>query len=263
MRTSCVARYDIASGAVALCLVLAPQGCSQKRDVEWTAKPWVEWVHITEHPVAPLYNEYRVEVLQPTTGLFPADLAVTRVSLEPLEKYPQIVEPRLSADPRNEFLRWNSAFDDQMAVSEVFPIDQRDLGGGEAEPSQIVSAFRALHARLGFIYAVNELGENETAMFGALYDTAADRVLATVHARAISLKIPDEEEEKDDPYHLWKTDSRALVRAKFSGLVHSCIRELILNDQPAQLESTKGWTPAGPTRPVEWPPRHRPRSRGK
>ena len=162
MRTFRVITDNVGVGAVALCSVLVLQGSSQKRDVEWVPKPWVEWKHITDEPVAPLYKEYRVEVLQPTTGLFPANLAVTRVSLEPQEKYPEFAEPRLFADPRNEFLRWNSALDNQMAVSEVFPIDQRDLGGGEAEPPGIVSAFRALHARLGLIYAVNELSATET-----------------------------------------------------------------------------------------------------
>lgn len=237
-------------------------GCAEKRQTEWTPKPHVDWTHIASGPIAPPDNEYRIELLEPTVGLFPANMAVTRVSLQPDDAGAATTEPRLFADPRNEFLQWNSTFDDQMAVSEVFPIDQRDLGGGKAMPEQIVAAFRALHARLGLIYAVNELSEDESAMFGALYDISADRVIATFHAQAVSVDLPDDAQEKDDPYHLWKTDSRALVRAEFADMVHTCMRELILNDRPAQLESTKGWTPTGPIRPVEWPPKKRSRSRG-
>lgn len=189
-------------------------------------------------------------------GLFPANMSVTRVSLESDEEQEFSTQPRLYADPRNEFLQWNTAFDDQMAVSEVFPIDQRDLGGGEADPNQILAAFRALHARIGLVYAVNELSETESEMFGILYDNDAAEPIAAIHAQAVSVEPPKDENEKGEPTDLWETDSRALVRAKFARQVHACVRELIQKDQPAVVETPTGWTPAGPIRPVEWPPRH-------
>jgi hypothetical protein len=203
-------------------------------------------------------NEYRVLAPRPTHGLFPANLAVTRVSLETTEDDGESTQPQLFADPRNEFLQWNSALDDQMAVSEVFPIAQRDLGGGEAEPEQILAAFKALDARLALLYAVNELSESETEMFGALFDTTTAEPVAAIHAQAVSVTPPedDPEREKDDVLDLWETDSRALVRARFEKLVHKCFRELIRGDEPAAVEAPTGWTPAGPTRPAEWPPRH-------
>ena len=237
-------------------------GCyAEKRAEAWTPKPRVEWGLITPQPVAPLHNEYRILAPQPTVGLFPANLVVTRVAIEEPKEAPAATRPVLLSDPRNEFLQWNTALDDQMAVSEVFPVDQRDLGGGEADTEQILAAFRGLHARLGLIYAVNELSETESEMFGALYDIETAQPVAVLHAQAVSIELPEEEKKKKgDPIYLWQTDSRALVRAKFADLLHRCIRQLIIHDQAELVETPAGWTPAGPIRPVEWPPRHlRPR----
>ena len=139
-----------------------------------------------------------------------------------------------------------------MAISEVFPIDQRDLGGASAEPEQIVAAWRGLHARVGIVYAVNGLSETGTEMIGALYDVAAAKPIAAMHAQAFSIIPPKGD---DEPADLWETDSRALVRAEFERHVYECLRELISRDVPALLESPDGWTPPGPIRPVEWPPR--------
>ncbi len=238
-----------------LAAVAATTGChAPKAEAPvFIPKPRVEWGHITSRPIGAVRNEYRVLAPAPTQGMFPANLGVTRVSLEAGEDDGAATGPRLYADPRNEFLQWNSALDDQMAVSEVFPIAQRDLGGGEADPAQILAAFRALHARLALLYAVNEVSETQTEMFGALFDTRTSEPVAAIQAEAVSLPPPTEEEDaKPD---LWETDSRALVRARFAKLVHRCVHELIRNDQPAVIETPTGWTPAGPVRPVEWPPR--------
>ncbi|MGB2985595.1 MAG: hypothetical protein WBE26_06900, partial [Phycisphaerae bacterium] len=122
-------------------------GCADKCVQVWTPKPLVRWDHLFTQPAYPVRDGYRVLVPQPTHGLFPAAMAVTRVALDDTDE--QVRAPRLYllTDPRNEFLQWNSALDDQMAVSEVFPIVERDLGGSEARPEQVLAAFRALHAR--------------------------------------------------------------------------------------------------------------------
>ncbi len=161
--------------------------------------------------------------------------------------------PVLLTDPRNEFLQWNSALDGLFAVSEVFPISQFDLGGGIAEPQQILAAFRALHARLGLIYGMNELNDTESEIIAVLYDNALGTPIAYFHAREATAPPPPGEEDK--PQDLWKTDSKALVRAQFERLVHACIRELILHDQPGDVETPTGWQRVEPRRPVEWPPR--------
>jgi hypothetical protein len=181
-------------------------------------------------------------------------MSVTRVALTGAHEAMTPARPRLLSDPRNEFLQWNSTFDDLMAVSEVFPIVERDLGGGEADPEQIIAAFRALHAPLGLIYAVNELSQRETEIFGVLYDTDNERPLASLHASVVS-DVPQEGQDSDEPIDLWKMDSRPLARAKFARLVHACLLDLIRQDQSQPVETPTGWTPAGPIRPVEWPPR--------
>lgn len=249
---------SVSRGILVSAVILVTTGChAPKTEVPlFTPKPRVEWGHITSRPVGTVNNEYKVLTAQQTQGLFPANLGVTRVSLETGADSGGSIEPRLYADPRNEFLQWNSALDNQMAVSEVFPIAQRDLGGGEADPDQILAAFRALHARLALLYAVNELSETHTEMFGCLYDTKEDKAIAAIHAEAVSVRPAESESEKEEPADLWETDSRALVRAKFAQLVHRCMRELIVSDKPAVLETPTGWTPAGPVRPAEWPPRH-------
>jgi len=246
------------TSAIALCFVFSGCYAPKKEKAVWTPKPHVEWSQIGASAASEVRNGYRVTTGSRTKGLFPANMGVTRVSLEPLEENVDSIEPYLYADPRNEFLQWNTAFDDQMAVSEVFPIAQRDLGGRDADPQQILAAFRGLHARLGLLYAVNELSESETEMFGALYDTQTAQTVGVIHAQAVSVEPPKDAEEKKDknPPDLWKTDSRALVRSKFAKLVHGCIRDLISSDEPAVVEAPTGWTPAGPIRPVEWPPRH-------
>ena len=238
-------------------------GCaSKKKEPEvWTPKPRVGWEHIAATPIPPIDDGYQILSTEPTRGLFPAALAVSRVAVTSTRDEPE-PQPHLFTDPRNEFLQWNSAFDDLMAVSEVFPIAERTLGGGDAEPLQILAAFRALHARLGLVYAVNELTPHETEMIAVLYDVGAGRPLASYRTHALSVVPVDEEakkKEKKNPSNPWITDSRALVRAKFERLAHACLRELTINDAPrAELEDKSGWTPERPPHPAEWPPRNPP-----
>jgi len=252
----------IHEAVAALAVVALGTGCASARKAQapvWTSRPVVGWNRVAPVPVPELSDEYRILVPQPTVGLFPANLAVTRVAVEEAESAVNGADSTLFADPRNEFLQWNRAFDDQMALSEVFPINQRDLGGGEADPAQILAAFRGLDARLGLIYAVNELSPTESEMIGALYDTSASRPVAAFHAHAVSVQPAEEKQgDKTTKPDMWETDSRAIVRAKFEKLVYAALRNLIIHDQPSRTEPPAGWTPAGPIRPVEWPPRQRP-----
>jgi hypothetical protein len=244
-----------AVSAAAVAAIAFAAGCAEKRVEMWTPKPTVQWENITTRQVEPpIGDEYRVLTGEPTHGLFPASISVTRVAIGTGDEATVPGVPYLLNDPRNEALQWNSAFDDQMAISEVFPIAKRDLGGADAEPEQILAAMHALGARIGLIYAVNEVSEMETQMIGALYETATARPLASFHAQAVST-VPLDEKREPDPDDLWETDSKALVRDKFERIVHRCVRRLIADDQPAEIETPDGWTPAGPLRPTQWPPR--------
>jgi hypothetical protein len=258
--------------AVAVGAVATLTGCARPKEPAWTAKPQVRWADVSTQESPPVVNGYRI--LQPlgSVGRFPASVAVSRLSIrcEPAildQAAPQsayiaaktrmVRRPFLSKKPKNEFLAWNSTFDDQMAVSELFPIAQRDLGGGPADPLQIIAAFKALEAKLGIIYAVNEKTPNRTEMLGVLYETETALPLAAFHAHAVSI-IPPEDEKK--PIDLWTYDSKALVREKFEKLVYACVHELILNDQPERVDVPEGWIPERPVQPAEWPPRQFTRS---
>jgi hypothetical protein len=243
---------------LAAVLAAACTGCStkKKQPEPWIAPPHVRWSDIVDRPMPEVSNAYRLLQSEPTQGLFPAAIAVTRVSREKLDEFDSSEPPgpRISVHPRNETLRFNSAFDDLMAVAEVFPITQRTLGGGEAVPAQILAAYRALDARLGLIYAVNDLSPAETEVLAVLYNVRSGTPLACYHCSAMSLAPPEGEGSKDQAVNPWKTDSRALARRAFERLVHASLRELILRDEPAPLEDRSGWEPVVPPLRPEWPP---------
>lgn len=228
--------------------------CAEKHVAVWTPSPQVAWKDITAESIQSLDNEYRILVPEPTKGLFPSSIAVMRVSARPTGTHTTAGRLFLLRDPPNEFLQWNSAFDDQMAVSEVFPLAQRDLAGADATPEHLMAVNRALHAGIGLVYSFNARSENESEMIGLLYSTAEGTPIAAFHAQASSIVVPEEEHDERS-VDLWKTDSDPLVRAKFQQIVYDCLRHLIMHDVPAEVASPDGWTPVGPIMPVEWPPR--------
>jgi hypothetical protein len=281
-------KVKIQTGVVSALLLASLTGCaSSRKQVEvWEPKPIVAWYDIAPVEVQALVDHYRIVVTRPTKGLFPANIGVTRVGLLPLDSELRQVVPVIRKDPRNEFLRWNASFDDQMAISEVFPIDQFDLGGGIAEPEQIVAAFNALDARLGLVYAVNELNADETEIIGVIYDVPAFRPIAYLHtsaksivpvdpkskggAKVVTPTIPVDQTEADEhaqvkvresaskePPNLWETDSKALARRKFEQMLYACMFELIQFDEPEVVDVPDGWKPVAPARPAAWPPRQR------
>ncbi len=232
-------------------------GCSSRKPpIAWEPAPRVTWTDIATESMPAVQNEYRILRPEPTQGLFPAAMAVTRVSREAWRGEIDDTNPRptIALHPRNETLQFNSAFDDLMAVSEVFPIAQRTLGGGEAVPAQILAAYRALHARIGLIYAVNELSSAKTEVIAVLYEIRDGRPLACYHTQETSRVDSDEKERARAGTDPWQTDSRALARRKFDCMVHASLRELIQRDEPAPLEDKSGWTPILPPRPPAWPP---------
>jgi len=244
---------------------LSTLGCAHARKdaVQWSPKPLVYWGQLATQNLKVPIDGFAILVEQPTKGLFPASIAVSRLGVSEDEAgRTTVFSPQLVRDPRNEFLQWNTAFDNQMAISEVFPIAQRDLGGGAGEPQQVLAAMRALGGRIGLIYAVNELSDHETEMLGALYQTEGFRPLATIHAVARSVVSPEQKAPQrtirlhDPPEDLFKTDSKALVRKRFEAHVYACVRELVIHDEPSEVESPEGWVPDGPLLPAEWPPRY-------
>ena len=114
-------------------------GCATEQVTRWTPSPRVQWGDISPGDIGTVDQGYRLLLSERTEGLFPASLGVTRFAFVPSDSIDPF-GPKLVADPQNEFLQWNYAFDDQMAVSEVFPIAQQNLGGANASPDQILRA---------------------------------------------------------------------------------------------------------------------------
>lgn len=231
---------------------LSALGCSGARKRSqpevFTPQPRVTWGELCPQSIAPPDEGYALLGEPGSVGRFPATVGVTRLAVR--EKEGARV-PVLPGRPKNEFLTWNRAFDELMAISNVFPVAQRDLGGGDARPMQILAAFRGLQAGLGIIYATNELSPTETEMIGVLYDSSTARPLAAISARAVSTAPADPDDiDELDP---WKHDSRALVRKRFVEHCFNCVRELIALDKPERVDVPAGWIPAGPARPVQWP----------
>jgi len=228
-------------------------GCAHKKEQPWTPQPRVAWDHLCTVPLRFPQNGFMLVSDAQSHGRFPAALAVSRVAVRGDVGRGQKHSAYIPAKPKNEYLQWNAAFDDQMALSEVFPIANRDLGGGPAAPDLIVAACHALHARLALVYAVNELSPTEAEMIGVLYETDKAEPVATFHAFARS--VPPGPEQKPEEVDPWTHDARALVRERFEQHVYQCMRTLIRQDIPTTEDVPAGWLPATPVRAVEWPPR--------
>lgn len=250
---------SLITGLLAICLITGPIGCASsaasKQAALWAPPPRVTWQEIGAGSTATVQDGFQIVTSGPTRGIFPSAVGVTRIAVrdeaEPTQ-YESAGRTVLKRDPRNEFLRWNSTFDHLMAVSEVFPIDQRDLGGAPAEPAAVLAAVRAFDARLGLIYAFNELSECEAEMFGVLYDANLAQPLGLIHARAASALTPEERQKYR--VNLWETDARALVRDKFEKNLRQCVRQLVAADEPAEVVAPEGWAPMPPVMPTAWPP---------
>ena len=235
-------------------------GCASKKPVDpWTPQPTVRWFDLGTRPVLPPRDGFFLELDQRDPGLFPAAIAVARVAIVDDEVVDLLERPKLVRNPRNEFLQWNTALEDQFAVSELFPIATWDLGGGTVAMSQILAAFRALGAQLGLVYAVNETTPDHTELLGVLYDIRTYEPLALLHTEATSTVTREEAKKSKKPIDYWTTDSRALARAKFAIHFHDCIRNLILDDEPAASAMPASWHSNRPRRTVEWPPTERQR----
>lgn len=240
------------------CLIIGTSGCAssqaKKQASVWTPPPRVTWEEIGAGPGATVQDGFQIVTSGRTKGVFPSAVGVTRIAVRDDANAIDADDGRtvLKRDPRNEFLRWNSTFDNLMAVSEVFPIDQRDLGGAPAEPPAVLAAVRAFDARLGLIYAFNEVSESEAEMFGVLYDAKLSQPLGLIHAHAASTLTP--EERQSYRVNLWETDARALVRDKFERNLRLCVRQLVAADEPADVVAPEGWAPVPAALPTAWPP---------
>ncbi len=245
---------------LALTSVVGLAGCASKQPVvTWTPQAEVRWSDLVSRPVAPPNSGYRLASRPHDPGMFPASIAVARVAIVDDKDIELLEHPKLIRNPKNEFLQWNTALDDQLAVSELFPIANWDLGGGPVSTAQILASFRALGAQLGLIYAMNRPTADDSELLGVLYDVRTNEPIALLRSEATSTVTNEEAEESKEPIDYWKTDSRALARAEFALHLHDCIRNLIVDDNPVPSAMPASWRSHGRRRTVEWPPTERKR----
>ncbi len=234
-------------------LTAVSTGCAPKAEpVIWIQPPQVAWDDVAAAPVPRVDNRYLIVEEQPSEGRFPCSLAVSRVAVADDPQRTRYVP----VTPHNEFLIWNSAFDDQWPISEVFPIAERALGGDHVSSARLVSMAHVFGARLGMLYGFNELTETQCEMIGVVHDAESFAPIAVIHASAESIPRPeDDEDEVKNNVDAWQYEARALVQGKFERLLVDCMRELIARDQPARSDVPEGWIPEQPVYPFDWPRR--------
>ncbi len=256
-KTMTAARHTRAIPPPLLLLVIAclsPPGCAPKTVEVWAPPLQVRWDDVTSATITPAGDQYAILESNASEGRFPCSIAVSRIAIEADEEAGQRRRV-VPVTPHNEFLIWNSSFDDLWLISEVFPIAQRALGGAAVEARLIVDAAYTFDARMSLIYGFNVVSPTRCEMLGVLHESSTGAPIAAIHASAES--IPRLEKDKPAKHNLdaWEHEARALVRAKFEKLMIDCMRELIARDTAVQIDVPEGWTPIRPMYPLEWPPR--------
>lgn len=269
-------------GLAAVAVCVGGCGASKKKQMEqWVPPPRVEEADVSVDPVPFAENAFIPLDVGRTEGRFPSTLSVSRVaaveSLDPclsamheingaessetgrdsvpdagsaaaLDRARRLDIP---ATPLNEFLVWNSAFDDLPAVVESFPVVSRDLLGYDPSAERVLQAAGDLGATLSLVYAVNIPAPHEYEMFGILYETATARPLAAIHTHQISLPAPEDRQRAENNVDAWSYEARALARCRFVKLVHDGLRDMIARDEPKQVEVPEGWIRKTP--PIAYP----------
>ncbi|MFQ5489388.1 MAG: hypothetical protein ACE5GE_01595 [Phycisphaerae bacterium] len=242
------------SAAVVWVVGVALVGCTQEPERIVILRPEVAWPDLGLSK--PDIDSDGFDILAPewTQGLFPASMAVARVSVaDPTKAGARNVV--LDMQPANDFLPWNSTFDSLRYVSDAFPMHALDLSGDAPTTAKLCSAATDLSARICLVYAGTDLSERRSRVRGVLFDARSGAALARIQAQAEArdpeLTEPPPGDVEEDLRHC---DARVLADQSFAKLVFECVRELKRRDRAAPVESQEGWTPAGPVLPRFWPP---------
>jgi len=247
-------------------MTLCGSGCASSSRMKgpWTPTPKVDWSDLAAQPVGGVQNGFLILEESPSSGRFPCSMSVSRMAAEiPGEAggatrasdaagAPALAVP---ATPHNEFLTWNTSFDNLPAISETFPVIERDLGEYAPEPGLLLSAANAFGAGLSLVYAVNAIAPTRYEILGVLHDTRTGLPIAVVHTVNESIERPQKHERAPNNTDAWEYEGRALARAQFKRLTVECIRDLIARDTPEKTAVPEGWTPDRPLAPAHWPPR--------
>lgn len=229
-------------------------GCSQEPERVIVLKPAVAWPDLGLSTPDTDWEGYELLTSEGTQGLFPASLAIARVTIiGAADKGPEGVA--MDMEPPNDFLPWNSAFDSLRYVSDAFPMHSLDLSGDSPTSARLCSAARRLSARICLVYGVTDLSPSQSRVRGVIFDAQTGIPLARLQAQVVAPDegsvAPEPDQVEDDLSHY---DPRVLADLSFSRLVFECIRELKQRDQTGPVQPQEGWTPEGPVLPRYWPP---------
>ena len=255
----------------AACAALAciGTGCEKRAEVEFSATdPVLDWPNLDLPDTLDLEDDYTLLVTEPTTGLFPAAVAVARVRADYLGDDPEATRLKMNTEPEAELLPWNSLLDDQRAVSSVFPVKPIALQGEDVTVKHLLRTASAMRASLCLVYATADLSENESEVRGALFDTEDLRPLAVLHARAriddldtALAELPEPAPWNPEYFHAAKDpryhDPPGMAIYKFESMVRKCVVTLREGDTPFENLPTDGWVPERPPDALLWPPQTR------
>lgn len=195
---------------------------------------------------------YRLLVPQATEGLFPASIAVARVAQAPYNGG-QLV---MTMKPEVDFLAWNSVFDDFRGVSEVFPLNEKDLDGGDVSADNLLAASEALKAGLLLLYTESQVRLDRCSLSGVLYDVRSRQALAAIHANSLVTDpiAPDERVARTASANSREErDPRLVAIDAFESHVRDCLRRLMTKDKSKNVGPVEGWIPTYTVEPLIWP----------
>ncbi len=225
-------------------------GCSNHKNDAYAppAEP-AGWSDLSPGASVTSDEGYRMLVPEATEGLFPASIAVARMGQSPYNNGQLTLEMK----PEVDFLAWNSVFDDFRSVSEVFPLNDKDLDGGEVSADNLLSAADALEAGLLLLYTESRTQFDRCSLSGVLYDVRSRKALAAIHANSLITDpvMPDDRVAKTASME--ESDPRLVAIGSFESHVRDCLRRLMTKDKSKNVGPIEGWIPAYPVEPLIWP----------
>lgn len=237
-------------------VLIVTAGCSRPDDeVVRILHPQIHWDYVSTVRVGLVDDAFTNLVPDGTDGVFPASIAVARVTVDGDDlddDQPRVV---MNMEPANDFLSWNGLFDNLRYISEVFPLHGHDLGEDQPSPEQIVSAAAHLTAGLCLVYGRSDPSATESEVRGVIYRTDTGEPLAAIRANVSAphpetIERPPDQVKGDNRHY----DPRHLADLRFERLVLDCVRDLRRGDRPVIIQPPEGWTPAEPFERRDWPP---------
>ncbi len=231
-------------------VLLSVVGCSQHNDEVFAPPPEpAGWSDLSAGAPIASQDGFRLLNPQSTEGLFPASIAVARLA----QSDGQLV---LAMKPEVDFLAWNSVFDDYRGISEVFPMNVKDLDGGAVSAENLLTAAKALEAGMLLLYTESRTQFDRCSMSGVLYDVRSRTALASIHATSL-ISDPVAPEDRlartASATTLEDRDPRLVAVGTFEAYVRNCLRGLMDKDRSKNVGPVEGWIPAYPVEPLIWP----------